>query len=194
MPLRTVRVPPELGPLFEKAEELVSRYFAAQRSDAEHGAIEIQGERYVLVRGAALSVEFFALVEALYGAGREEEAEAFAQSILFDLAHAVGKADARSFHARMGLVDPIERLSAGPVCRFIMAPPSRIEAHVARFQAEGPPRGAPTIPDFFSRQRMEQDLKRRVRERTAELERSNARLRSEIEERERADARLLQTY
>src|SRR5262249_29242805 len=58
--------------------------------------------------------EFFSLVAELYGPGREADAEDFARSILFDLAHAVGKSDAKTFHAKMGLVDPIERLSAGP--------------------------------------------------------------------------------
>ena len=115
MALTTVGVPPELGPAFEKAEEVVSRYFRDQIRDPAHGTIEISGERYVLVRAAALSVEFFALVADLFGPGAEAEAEEFARSILFDLAHAVGKSDAKTFHAKMGLYDPIERLSAGPV-------------------------------------------------------------------------------
>src|SRR5262249_54832443 len=36
-------------------------------------------------------------------------------NILFDLAHAIGKSDAQKFHAKMGLSDPIAKLSAGPV-------------------------------------------------------------------------------
>src|SRR5262245_25659520 len=101
--MKTVRVPPDLEPLFAKAEETVGRFFREQRSDPEHGTIEIFGERYVLVRAAALSVEFFTLVEELYGPGREAEADEFARNILFDLAHAVGKSDAQNFCARMGL-------------------------------------------------------------------------------------------
>ncbi|MBI2894287.1 MAG: response regulator [Deltaproteobacteria bacterium] len=111
----TVRVPPEMEGLFAEAERVVSRFFRDWRGVPERGTIEIFGERYVLVRAASLSVEFFLLVEALYGAGHERDADDFAQSILFDLAHAIGKSDARNFHAKMGLADPIARLSAGPV-------------------------------------------------------------------------------
>jgi two-component system cell cycle sensor histidine kinase/response regulator CckA len=100
---------------FRAAEDVVSRYFAERQSDPTRGTIEIFGERYVLVRAASLSVEFFAMVGELFGAGREDEADAFARNILFDLAHAIGKSDAQSFHAKMNLSDPIAKLSAGPV-------------------------------------------------------------------------------
>ena len=113
--LDTVRVPDSFLEDFEKAEELVKRYFAERLDTPSRGTIEISGERYVLVRAAALSVEFFDLVEKLYGPGREPEAQSFARNILFDLAHAIGKSDARNFHTRMGLSDPVARLSAGPV-------------------------------------------------------------------------------
>jgi signal transduction histidine kinase/CheY-like chemotaxis protein len=115
MTLKTVRVPAELGDLFCAAEQVVSRYFRERTDDPGHGTIEIFGERYVLVRAAALSVEFFRVVRELYGESREHEADEFARNILFDLAHAIGKSDARNFHAKMGLSDPIAKLSAGPV-------------------------------------------------------------------------------
>ena len=104
-----------MEPVFAKAEEVVSRYFSKRKDDPSAGTIEIYGERYVLVRGAALSVEFFELVRHLFGEGREAEARDFARNILFDLSHAIGKSDARSFHSKMGLEDPIAKLSAGPV-------------------------------------------------------------------------------
>ncbi len=113
--MRTVKVPAAMEGAFEQAEEIVSKYFRERSDDPSHGAIEIHGERYVLVRAASLSVEFFRVVHELYGPGREREADEFAQNILFDLAHTIGKSDARNFHAKMGLVDPIARLSAGPV-------------------------------------------------------------------------------
>jgi signal transduction histidine kinase len=286
--LRTVRVPRELEPAFLAAEDVVSRYFAETRRDPSQGTIEIAGERYVLVRAASLSVEFFAMVEELFGAGREAEAGAFARNILFDLAHAVGKSDAHTFHERMGLVDPVARLSAGPVhfahagwafvdilpdsntvasddfltsyehpysfeadawlragratrspvcimsagyssgwceasfgielvavevacracgdahCRFVMAPPGRIEAHVQRLRRDGSvhalARDLP-IPDFFSRKRAEEELRRahreleeRVETRAKELREANERLRGEMAERARIEQQLRQSH
>ncbi len=115
MTLRTVKVPPEIEGPFADAEAIVSRAFADKRSDPTRGTIEIIGERYILVRAAALSVEFFSLVSELYGAGREREADEFTRNILFDLAHSLGKTDAQVFSAKMGLADPIAKLSAGPI-------------------------------------------------------------------------------
>ena len=114
MALRTVRVPKELEPVFAQAEAVVASYFEKRKDDPSQGTIEIHGERYVLIRAAALSVEFFRLARSLFGEGREREAEEFARNILFDLAHAIGKSDAQRLHEEMGLVDPIQRLAAGP--------------------------------------------------------------------------------
>jgi signal transduction histidine kinase/ActR/RegA family two-component response regulator len=113
--LKTARVPEPFEEEFVKAEEVVSRYFEQRVEDPTHGHIEIAGERYLLMRAASLSVEFFALVEKLFGAGRHPEAHDFARNILFDLAHAVGKSDAENFHEKMKLDDPLARLSAGPI-------------------------------------------------------------------------------
>lgn len=115
MGLRSVRVPAAFESLFAAAEQVVSRYFRERKDDPEHGTIEISGERYVLLRAASLSVDFFALVRGLYGEARTDEADEFSRNILFDLAHVIGREDARCFHAKMGLTDPIARLSAGPV-------------------------------------------------------------------------------
>ncbi|HJV21957.1 MAG TPA: histidine kinase dimerization/phospho-acceptor domain-containing protein, partial [Holophagaceae bacterium] len=112
---RTVRVPDSMAPLFLKAEQVVSGYFASMVNRPEDGHLEIAGQRYLLVRAGSLSVEFFDLVTELYGLGREEEAESFARNLLFDLAHAMGRSDAKAFHAQMGLTDPLAKLSAGPI-------------------------------------------------------------------------------
>lgn len=113
--LRTVRASEEFQAAFEAAESVVSSYFSDRVDEPERGRIQISGERYVLVRAASLSVEFFAFVEELYGPGRELEAADFARNILFDLAHALGRKDAASFAARMGIEEPIAKMAAGPV-------------------------------------------------------------------------------
>ena len=115
MALKTVDVPKGFEGIFAQAEEVVSGYFAGLSRDPSQAAIEIGGERYILVRAASLSIEFFALVRRLFGAGRETDADEYARNILFDLAHAIGKSDAENFHAKMDLKDPVARLSAGPI-------------------------------------------------------------------------------
>ncbi|HEX7452990.1 MAG TPA: ATP-binding protein [Polyangiaceae bacterium] len=111
--LNTVRVPEKFVPLFEEAQNYVARYFAEQRFDPEHGTLEISGQRYVLVRAASMSVEFYDMVRRFYGA--EEEAHAVAHGLLFDIAHAMGMADCKAFAERMGVTDPVARVSTGPV-------------------------------------------------------------------------------
>ena len=113
--LNTVRVPEQFSPLFQKAQEYVSRYFSLKKEDPSKGTIEIFGERYILVRAASMSVDFFDTIINLYKSEGKEEAINIARSILFDIAHTVGKMDARNFHKKMNLAEPIEKLSAGPV-------------------------------------------------------------------------------
>ena len=113
--LNTVNVPEPFRPLFEKAQEYVSRYFGLKKEDPSKGTIEIFGERYILVRAASMSVDFFDTIKNLYSSEGKEEAINIARSILFDIAHTVGKMDARNFHKKMNLHDPIEKLSAGPI-------------------------------------------------------------------------------
>ncbi|MFZ5893725.1 MAG: ATP-binding protein [Myxococcota bacterium] len=111
--LKTVRVPEKFAPLFESAQTYVARYFEAQKSLPERGTLEISDQRYVLVRAASMSVEFYDMVRSFYG--EEAEARAVAHALLFDVAHAMGLSDAKAFSERMQVSDPIARLSAGPV-------------------------------------------------------------------------------
>jgi predicted hydrocarbon binding protein len=115
MALKTVKVPREIEPLFARVEPIVADYFSARISNPTRGTIEIGGQRYILIRAASLSTEFFQLVRRLYGGGRDAEADNFARNMLFDLGHAIGKSDAECFHEKMHLEDPIARLSAGPI-------------------------------------------------------------------------------
>jgi signal transduction histidine kinase len=281
MALRHVKVPPGMEPVFARAEQLVAAYFAERRDDPARGTIDVRGERYVLVRAKSLSVEFFTLVRDMLGPDRHAEADAFSRDILFDLAHAIGRSDAQHFIAEMGVTDPLESMSSGPIhfawtgwasvdihphsrpepgpgfvlhydhpesfeatswiddgrsasgptctmnagyssgwctaafgielvsvevacracgddhCRFVMAPPDRIEDHVSAGARNGS--WKPRVPDFFARQRAEEELRTsrdaldaRVRQRTRELEETNLRLLEEIAQRERLEGLLLQ--
>src|SRR2546430_880980 len=113
--LKTVSVPEQFREVFARAEDYVRRYFKDRVENPEESTISISGERYILVRAASMSVEFFDLVVSLYQDKGEQEARSVANNLLFDIAHAIGKADAKSFHTRMGVDDPVDRLSAGPV-------------------------------------------------------------------------------
>ena len=113
--LETVKVPKKYEPVFKKAQDYVKRYFKNQHGDSTKGTIEISGERYLLIRAASMSIEFFRTVEDLYKSRGKKEALNVARQLLFDVAHAIGRQDAKNFHKKMGLKDPVEKLSAGPV-------------------------------------------------------------------------------
>ena len=113
--LKTVRVPDQFAPIFEKAQEYVAEFFSQRKDLPEQGTIEIFGQRYILVRASPMSVEFFEMVQKLYADKGEEEALGVARSLLFDIAHTMAIADARSFAERMHVTDPISKLSAGPI-------------------------------------------------------------------------------
>jgi diguanylate cyclase (GGDEF)-like protein/PAS domain S-box-containing protein len=113
--LTTVKVPAQFQVPFLRAQEYVTRYFADRVEHPDTATISIAGERYVLLRAASLSVEFVEMVMKLYQDKGASEARSVANNLLFDLAHAIGKADARAFQQKMAVSDPIDNLSAGPV-------------------------------------------------------------------------------
>lgn len=113
--LDTVKVPEPLEPLFLSAQDYVKRYFSERSENPSQGTIEIAGQRYILVRGDSLSVDLFGLMMERYQDVGADEAIEVARSFLFDIAHTIGKMDARAFHRKMGVKDPIEKLSAGPI-------------------------------------------------------------------------------
>lgn len=115
MTVSTVDVPEQFAEIFLRAEEYARRYFGDLRYEPTRGTIEVSGERYILMRAGAMSVEFTDLLVGIYSEGSEPEARRLAANLLFDLGHAIGKSDARHFHTHMGIVDPVERLSIGPV-------------------------------------------------------------------------------
>ena len=100
--------------MLDEAHEKVRRYFKTLELRAEAGEIDVMGERYVLVRAASLSVEFFDMVVHLYDDQDDADAAAIAHGLLFDISHAIGRADARAFNDHFEHETLVERLAAGP--------------------------------------------------------------------------------
>lgn len=112
---KTVSTPPPLKPTFDTAEELVGSYFSKLEMEPTKGSITIDGERYVLMRASSLSFDFLNKIKDLYADKGEKEAVHIGQNFLFDIAHVLGLEDAKTFHEKMNLTDPISKLSAGPI-------------------------------------------------------------------------------
>lgn len=112
---KTVTVPEEFSVIFEEAEQKVSEYFTEIYNSAESGEIVIHGQRYVLIRSASLSYEFLDILKELYSNYPEEKAVRIGNNFLYDIGQVLGKKDAKSFHDEMGLLEPLQKLSAGPV-------------------------------------------------------------------------------
>ncbi len=115
MATRTISVPPELESLFSESERRVAEFFSDHSWDPTQGRIEIAGSRYILIRGATLSVEFFQLIRSLYGSDRKADADLFSSNSLYDIGHNLGKGDARRFQSQTALTNPVSKLSAGPI-------------------------------------------------------------------------------
>ncbi|MCK5311780.1 MAG: hypothetical protein KAJ62_06705 [Desulfobacteraceae bacterium] len=113
--LNTVSVPDDLQPIFLNAQKYVKNYFSIMQRDAAKGVIKFSDERYILIRASSMSKEFFDMMTLLYKDRGEKEARTLSFNFLFDIAHSIGKADAKNFFSKMKVNDPIEKLAAGPV-------------------------------------------------------------------------------
>ncbi len=112
---KTVKVPSQFQPLFDVSEDLVAEYFEKIIADPTKGKIEIGDERYVLMRASSLSVDFMKRMRVLYADKGEKEATAIGRNFLFDVSHVMGGEDAKNFHTKMKVKEPIAMLSAGPI-------------------------------------------------------------------------------
>ncbi|CAG5076961.1 histidine kinase dimerization/phosphoacceptor domain -containing protein [Parvicella tangerina] len=112
---KTVSYPPELSAPFEKAQQQVGDYFNKIQFNPEEANISIDGERYVLMRASSLSIDFFETILRLYEDKGSKEATKIGQNFLFDISHVIGVEDAKEFHEKLSLTDPVSKLSAGPV-------------------------------------------------------------------------------
>lgn len=112
---KTVKAPQQLESLFDNAEELVGNYFENISFDPQKASIEIQGERYVLMRASSLTIDFYNKIKSLYANKGEEEAMSIGRNFLFDISHVIGLQDGKNFHKKLNLDTPFSKLTAGPV-------------------------------------------------------------------------------
>lgn len=106
--------PPGFADTFAEASLRVARFFSEGDVDPSEAKLRFGGERYVLVRASALSIDFLDTISQLYADRGPKEAAAIGRSFLFDVAHTIGRNDAKRFHEIMNVTDPIARLSDGP--------------------------------------------------------------------------------
>jgi hypothetical protein len=104
----TVKVPEDLEPVFEVADKYVGELFGEFLHEPRKGSIHVGGERYILVRGESLFIALFEQLESYLG-------ETQAQEFLYNMARIIGMSDSRAFAVNRGVLDPIERLSTGPI-------------------------------------------------------------------------------
>ena len=115
MALTTVQVPEGMTELFAEAEQFVQEYFSKFQREPAEGTISIGDQRYILVNADSLSVGFHQHFAAMFPRLEASVADSAAASALYDIAFNTGRNDARILHSTMGVVDPMVKLSSGPV-------------------------------------------------------------------------------
>ncbi|MBL6991452.1 MAG: response regulator [Bacteriovoracaceae bacterium] len=111
----SVIVPWQFQAIFDRAEKSVQEYFSKIDALPSKGNININDERYLLLRAPSMSVDFFESMLAIYSDLGEEASWKVAQELLFDISHIIGFNDAANFHKKMKVDDPITKLSTGPI-------------------------------------------------------------------------------
>eukprot|EP00002_Diphylleia_rotans_P022776 TRINITY_DN4474_c0_g1_i6.p1 TRINITY_DN4474_c0_g1~~TRINITY_DN4474_c0_g1_i6.p1 ORF type:complete len:926 (+),score=218.40 TRINITY_DN4474_c0_g1_i6:252-3029(+) len=80
-------------------------FFNDFTQDGMKGTLEMSGERFIMMRSRSISVDFFNLIQELYGFGRKNDSRKLASNTLFDLSHSTGLNDGR-FYTTNIRVDP----------------------------------------------------------------------------------------
>lgn len=62
-----------------------------------------------------MSIDFLEFIKNMYPGIDEDSAFYASSKVLFEMARAFGQSDAKSFHEKSDLSDPIDKLSTGPV-------------------------------------------------------------------------------
>jgi signal transduction histidine kinase/predicted hydrocarbon binding protein len=123
----TVDAEPGLSQLFREAEKRLEWTFGQTEQSPGLARITIGDERYILVRAASVSLRFYELFREVLGSLLDPQAtQHAAREVLYDLAHAIGRADARAI--LVGVEERERRLSFGPV-HFAYTGWARVRLH-----------------------------------------------------------------
>ncbi|MDX1653072.1 MAG: histidine kinase dimerization/phosphoacceptor domain -containing protein [Brumimicrobium sp.] len=108
-------VPEALRDLFLNLQSKFEGHFRQLQFNPEKGELTLNGERYILLRSSSLSYDFFQALVSLFKKGKNESAFNLASDLLYEIAHIIGKSDAKYYHKNLKLKDPHTKLAAGPV-------------------------------------------------------------------------------
>lgn len=88
-------------------------------------------KKYIILRGPAVSMEFYKVIERMLGEGKKLESLELVRHILYDLAYvskpkqqliyltnifqAIGRSDAESFGRKMSISDPLVLMAGGTI-------------------------------------------------------------------------------
>jgi PAS domain S-box-containing protein len=101
--------------LLLEVQDKFSEYFNNQAFYSSEGKIEINNERYILMRSSSISFDFFQGLMTLLEDKGGDSAFEIAADMLYDIAHMIGKKDAYHYHKSLNLDTPINKVSAGPI-------------------------------------------------------------------------------
>lgn len=105
--LKYVKVVPEMAPAFEKAEQVVEKYFGKLKLRAETGQISVDKDHYAL-----FSTEDFGYF--LHESFRDRFGSAV-KMVLYEMAYILGQKSAQRFARATNAAKGLELLSYGPV-------------------------------------------------------------------------------
>jgi predicted hydrocarbon binding protein len=108
MTLKSVSAPPAFIDAFTAMDTRIQAFFSDVRMSPEKGMMEIGGVRFRYSQSEGLATAFRDTLTDVYG-------EKGAEQILYKLGKSLGAIEGTTFHKRFGLVDPLEKLAAGPV-------------------------------------------------------------------------------
>lgn len=105
---KAATVPPHFAPPFDQAETYVESLFSTMVRRPEEGTLRLKDERYVLLRAESFYLAWSEALESSFGPEATRD-------LLYNTAREIGRADCRSFCARLGVTDLVSRLAAGPL-------------------------------------------------------------------------------